>query len=187
MILIRLCAISTCRLKFRKESHIVLTEHAQILHPVFEVCDSLYAHAERIAGIYIRVNAARAEHIRVYHSASENLNPSCAFTEGTPFASAKVAAYVHLGRRLCKGEVRGTQANLCLRPEHLFRKIEKHLFKVGKRHVFVNIQPFNLMEEAMRTRRDSLVAINPARAHNANRRLSLLHYAGLNRRGVGAK
>ena len=80
-----------------------------------------------------------------------------------PLPPQRSRLYVHLGRRLCKGEVRGTQANLCLRPEHLFRKIEKHLFKVGKRHVFVNIQPFNLMEEAMRTRRDSLVAINPAR------------------------
>ena len=45
-------------LKFLKETQIVLGEHSQVFHLVFQVGDTLDTHTECVAGIYLRIYAA---------------------------------------------------------------------------------------------------------------------------------
>ena len=107
--------------------------------------------------------------------------------EGASLAAAQVAADVHLGTGLGEGEIAGAQAYLGVRPEHLLGKQEKHLLEVGEGHVLVDIEPFHLMEEAMCTGRDGLVAVYAAGTDDTDGGLVLLHHAGLHATGVAAQ
>lgn len=93
--------------KFVEEANIVLGEHAQVFHLILEVGDTFYTHAESEAGIFFRVYAAGLKHIGIHHTAAQNLDPAGAFAERAALASAKVAAYIHLGRGFGEGEVAG--------------------------------------------------------------------------------
>ena len=42
-----------------QETHVVLREETEVLYAVFEVGDTLYTEAECIAGIDLRIDAAR--------------------------------------------------------------------------------------------------------------------------------
>lgn len=86
-----------CAFKLCEEPHVVLAEHAEVFHTIFEVGDALYAHAESIAGIDLRINATGFEHVGIYHAAAEDLHPTGAFAESTTFAAADMAADIHLG------------------------------------------------------------------------------------------
>ena len=65
--------------------------------------------------------------------------------------------------------------------------MQQHLFQVGKRHVLVDIKTLNLVEEAVGTGSDCLVAVNATRADDADGRLVALHSAYLYRAGVAAQ
>ena len=66
-------------------------------------------------------------------------------------------------------------------------KEEKYLLEVCEADILVNIEAFNLMEEAMGTSTHGFVAINATWAKNANGWLRLLHHSGLHTTGVAAK
>ena len=109
------------------------------------------------------------------------------FAEAATLAAADVAGNVHFCRRLCEGEVRRAQANLRVRAEHLAGESEQHLFQVGERHILVDVQALHLVEEAVRARRDGLVAIHTPRANHANRGRRVFHHAALHARSVRAQ
>ncbi len=143
---------SVGRHKLIKESHIILAEEAKVLDKILQICNTLYAHSERISGIDLRVNAASFQHIRVYHAATEDFYPSCSLAHSATLAAADAAADIHLSAWFCEGEVAWTETDACFWSEHLLRKFEKHLLQVGKAHVLVDIETFYLMEEAVCTR-----------------------------------
>ena len=68
-------------MKLFEEPLVVLGEEPQVFHPVFEVGDTLYAHAESIAGVYFAVYAAGVEYIGVDHAATEYLYPAGVLAE----------------------------------------------------------------------------------------------------------
>ena len=170
-----------------KETHIVFGEHSEVLHLVFEVGDTLYAHTEGIACVDAAVNAVGLKHVGVHHSATEDFHPACLLAEGTTLAAADIAGDVHLGAGFGEGEVGGTQTNLGVGTKHLAGKGEEHLLEVGKGDVLVNVQAFDLMEEAVCAGRDGLVAVNTTGTNHTDRRLHSLHHAALHGRGVGAQ
>ena len=61
------------------------------------------------------------------------------------------------------------------------------LLKIDKRHVFVNIEAFYLMENAMGTGRDGFISKYASGGDNANGHLSTFHGTHLNARRVGTK
>ena len=156
--------ISLATLKLPQEPHVVLREQTQVFHSVFEVRDTLYAHTEGVAAVLLAVDTAGLKDVRIDHTATEDLHPSCAFAERAALAAADVTTDIHLRTRLREREITRTQTNLCLRTEHLLAEIQQRLTQVSKTNVFVDIQTFYLVEETMRASGDCLVTIYSTRA-----------------------
>ena len=83
-------------LELLQEAHIVLGEQTEVFDAVFEVGDTLHAQTEGIARLYLRINAAGLQHVRIHHTATENLYPTCALAEGATLTTAQVARDIHL-------------------------------------------------------------------------------------------
>ena len=101
-------------------------------------------------------------------------------TEAAALTAADMTGDVHLGTGLREGEIAGAQTDLGISTEQLTGKRQEHLLQIGKRHVLVDIQSFNLMEETVGTRCDGLVTIHTSRADNADGRLLTFHDTCLN-------
>ena len=86
-----------CRNKFVQEAGVVFGKHAEVADTVFQVGYSLYAHTEGITCVFVTVDAAGFEHVRVDHTATEDFDPAGVFAEATTFATADVAGNVHCG------------------------------------------------------------------------------------------
>ena len=98
-----------CSLKLVEEAHIVLREHAQVFHHIFQVGDALDAKSKGITAVHLAVDAARLEHIGVNHAATQNLYPASVLAETAAFATAQHARDIHLGAGLGEWEVTGAQ------------------------------------------------------------------------------
>ena len=175
-----------CSLEFLQEAGVVLGEHAEVGDAVLQVGDALHAHAEGIAAVDRRVDAALLQHVGVDHTAAQNLYPAGVLAEATALTTADEARDVHLGTRFCEGEVTGTQADLRVGTEHLLGKRQEHLLQVGERDVLVDVESFHLVEEAVGAGGDGLVAIDAAWADDAYGggqlavlSMHLLHHSGL--------
>ncbi len=169
------------RFELFEEPHVVLREHSQVFYLVFEVGNALDTHTEGITAVHLAVDAAGVEYIGIDHAAAQNLYPTGVFAEGAPFTAADVARDVHFGRRFGEGEVGGAEPYLSFAAEHLFGKVEQSLFQVGKGDVFIYVKCLYLVEEAVSPIGDGFVAVDTARADDADRGLCMLHRAGLNR------
>ena len=86
-----------CCFELTQEAGVVLGEHTKVGHTVFQVSDALHTHTEGIARVLSAVDAAGLEHIRVYHSAAQNLHPAGMLAEAAALAATDVAGDVHLG------------------------------------------------------------------------------------------
>ena len=170
-----------------EESLVVLGEETQVVDAVFQVGDALHAHAESIAGVDIGVDAAGSEVVRVYHATAEDLHPSRVLAEVAAFAAADVTGDIHLSTRLGEGEIRRAQTDLRVGTKHLSGEGQQYLLEVGEAHALVDIESFDLMEEAVGACRDSLVAVDTSRAEHADRRLVGLHIVCLVAGGVRAQ
>ena len=111
--------------------------------------------------------------------------------EAATYTTADMAGNVHLSRRLREGEVTGTQTDFRIGTEELTGESQQHLFQVGETHVLIDIETFYLVEEAMGTGCDGLIAIYASGTNNANRcsqltilSVHLLHDASLDAGGV---
>lgn len=132
-----------------EEAYIVLREHTQVGYTILQVSDTLDAKTESVAGVHLAIDAASLEHVRIYHTTTQNLYPASVLAETAALTATNVARDVHLCAWLCEGEVARTQTNLCVRTEELACESEKHLLQVGERHVFINVKTLKLMEEAV--------------------------------------
>ena len=45
--------ISMRRFEFTEEADVVLREHTEVFHPVFEVGDAFHSHSECVAGVFL--------------------------------------------------------------------------------------------------------------------------------------
>lgn len=151
-------------LKLAEEADIVLGEETQVLHAVFEVGDTLDTHTERITAVLFAVDAAGFQHIRIHHAAAEDLHPAGSFAERATYSAADITRDIHFGTGFGEGEIGRTKTNLRFGSEHLFGEIEQGFAQVGKADVLVDIQSFDLMEEAVRTRRDRFIAVHSSGA-----------------------
>lgn len=83
--------ILVCRLKFLKETLVVLREHTKVAYLIFQVCNALYTETEGIATILLRVDAAKLQDVRVNHSATKDFHPASVLTESTAYTTANMA------------------------------------------------------------------------------------------------
>ena len=107
--------------------------------------------------------------------------------EVASLATADVAGDIHLCARFCEWEVARAQADLGICTEHLASEGEEHLLEVGEAYVLIYIETFYLVEEAVSTCADSLVAIYSSWAQYADRWLVGLHIVSLVVRGMATE
>ena len=155
---------SMSALELVEEAHIILAEHAQVLHHVLQVGDALHAQAEGVAAIDCAVDATGLEHSGIHHATTQDLDPARVLAETAALAATQHASHVHLGAGLGEREVAGTQADLGLGTEEFLGEMQQHLLQVGKGHILVNVQTLNLVEEAVGACGDGLVAEDTTRA-----------------------
>src|SRR6478735_6650289 len=75
-------------LELRDESRIVLEQQPNVRNVVTKHQHALHAHSEGEAGVSLGIDATVREHIRVNHSAAENLQPTGGFAHAAAGSSA---------------------------------------------------------------------------------------------------
>ena len=150
-------------LKLFQKPHIVFEEEAQVVDLEFEHGDSFDAHSKGKAGVFVAIDVAVFENLRVNHAAAKDFDPAAVFTDFATCAAANHARYVHFGGWFGKREIRRTETDFGVFSEKLLNKIIKRLLEVGKRNIMVNIKTFDLVENTMSTRRDGLIAKHTTR------------------------
>ena len=74
-----------------EESCVVLREHTEVGNAILQVGDALDAKTECIAGVNLAVDAASLKYVGVYHTATQDFNPSCVLAESATLAATDVA------------------------------------------------------------------------------------------------
>ena len=116
------------------------------------------AHAEGKAGIFFGVDTTIVQYVGVHHSSTTDFYPAALLTYGTAFAAADQARNINLCAGLSEWEKRGTEAYFGFLTKQLFGKVVQCIFKVRKAHLLVYVKAFYLMEDAVCSGRNSLVA-----------------------------
>ena len=98
------------------------------------------------AGVFVGVDAAVLQHLRVYHAGAQNLNPAFTFAQAASFAAALKAAHIHFGGRLGIREVVRTETHARSLAVQLFNKHFQRALQIAEGHVFVYHKAFNLWE-----------------------------------------
>ena len=162
-------------------------EHvAQVGHAVFEHGEAIDAHAPGEALIFLRVDAASLQHVRMHHAAAEDFQPRLAGPD-LQLAFFPRTAHVHFGGRLGEREVvRAELGRHAVGLEEARDEGFQHPFELAHMRALVDDEALDLMEH----RRVGLVGIaaeHPARRDQAEGRPARQHGADLHRRGVGAQ
>ena len=87
-VLFRLCAEL---FKLVQKSHIVLIQVTHVVNVILKHYYSLNAHAECKAAVFIGIDSAAFQHIRMNHSRTENFYPTFSFTKPAAFTAASEA------------------------------------------------------------------------------------------------
>ena len=119
------------RLELLQETNIVLGEHTQVGHVIFQVGDAFDAQTKGVTRINGAVYAAGFKHIGVYHATTKDFNPTRVFAKTTALATADVARDVHFCTWFGEGEIAWTQADFGVGTEKLASKGEQ----IGRAHV----------------------------------------------------
>ena len=173
--------------ELREEAHVALIEQPDVGHAVAQHRDAGRPHAEREAGVALRVDAALLEHARMHHAAAENLHPAGALAGTAAGAMTELALHVHLRRRLGEREERGAEAHRGGRREEAARKVSQRRLEVDEGDALVDGESLDLFERRGVRRIERVAAIDHARHDHANRRLGCVHDADLHRRRMRAQ
>src|SRR5271166_6974784 len=136
-------------------AHVSVEKRAQVRHAVFEHGNAVDAHAPGETLIFVRIEPAIAQHIRMHHPAAENLQPVLALAE-TDLALLAPALDVDLERRLGERKVRRAKAHLDLVDfEESFAELLQNPLEMTEVRALVDDQAFDLVEH----RRMGLVTV----------------------------
>ena len=165
-----------------EESYVILVEVTHVVDVVLEHYDSLNAETECKTAVYLGIDAAVAENLRMYHTAAEDLDPALALTKSASLAAASEAGNVDLSGRLCEGEMVRTEADSCILAEHGLSKGLKSTLKVTHCNALVYYKTLYLMEERRVCCVNRVGAVNASGRDDLDGGLSLLHNSRLNGR-----
>src|SRR4249919_318633 len=162
-----------------EEAHVVLEEAAQIVDAVTQHREALHAHAEGIAGVFLRIDADVAKHVRMDHAAAQHLEPARGSVRLLP-------GDIDFGGGLSEGEIAGTEAHFEIALEECAYEFGQRALEVGEARALVDEQAFALVEH-WRVGLVAIAAVDLAERDHAQRRLVSEHVAHLHARGVRAQ
>lgn len=110
--------------KLLEESEVVFEKQPQVAYLVLQQGDPFNTHTKSKSCVNRTVNPAIVKHCRVYHPATQDLNPAGIFAYITSLTSTDITGNIKFSRRFGKGEKRRPEANLSTFAEHLPCKIQ---------------------------------------------------------------
>ena len=133
-------------LELLQEADVILIEQPQVINVIPAHDHALQTHSQSKAAVFLRVDAAVAQHLGMYHAAAQNFNPALAFTQAAAFAMAVEALYVNLCGRLGEGEMMGTETYHTVLAIQTLDKGFQCALQIGKRNSLIDHKALNLME-----------------------------------------
>src|SRR5690348_242432 len=171
-----------------QEAQVRLVEEADVVDVVLEHRHSLDAETPRVAVPARRVDAAVAQHLRMHHAATADLEPALVPAALAAHPAADAARDVELEARLGEREVARPHTYLAVAAIQRLDHVEQRAFQVADREAFVDRKSLDLAEVRKTSGLRRVTAIRAARIDDVDRRLlDALHGADLHRRGVGAQ
>src|SRR5690606_22121630 len=126
--------------KLTQKTQVVFEEHAQVFHAIAKHGQALNAQTKSKATIFLGINTAMLEHLRVHHAAAHDFQPlDTAIRFPTPLD-------IHFGRRLGEREIRWTKTHFQVPFEEHPQKFLHRTLQISKADVLLNQQAFNLVE-----------------------------------------
>src|SRR5579859_2151702 len=126
---------------------------------VLEHGKAIDAQTEGPSRIALGIDASVAQHVRVHHAAPHQLDPAALLAGPATPAFTKRTARSHLTARLRKRKEAGLEARPSPLSEKLLGKEVERALEVGKGHVGVDGQPFELVKHGRVRRIRILIAI----------------------------
>ena len=133
-------------LELFQEPDIVLVKKSHVVDLVLEQRNTLEAHTKGKSLVFIGIDTAHLENMGMNLTATEDLDPTLALAETATLAVALKAGYIHLSRRLRKGEVMGSELDLDIISEHPASELSKSSLKVCKCNILIDGHALHLME-----------------------------------------
>ena len=130
-----------------EETGVVFINQTHIVNAVIFHGNSLNAHTESKAAVFVGIYTAVGENVGVYHTCAEDLYPALVLAYTTALSATYEAGYVYLCGGLGKGEVVGTEAELCVVTEKCLCKGLEHSLEITHGDALVNYQALYLMEQ----------------------------------------
>src|SRR6476469_6280122 len=96
------------------------------------------------------------------HAASQDFHPASVLTNTATFAATDKTAYIHFRTGFSKRKIRRPETHFCILAKHFLHKEIECLLQVSKAYIFINIQSFDLVKEAMGAGRNGFIAVNAA-------------------------
>ncbi len=133
-------------LELFQEPDIVLVKKSHVVDLVLEQRNTLEAHTKGKSLVFIGIDTAHLENMGMNLTATEDLDPTLALAETATLAVAIKAGYIHLSRRLRKGEVMGSKLDLYVLTKHLLCKLRQRTLKIRKGDILIDGHTLHLME-----------------------------------------
>lgn len=93
------------------------------------------------------VDVPFAENVGMDHAGAENFKPASVFADAAAAAAAGGATYVDFHARFHERKIAGAKTGGDFLAEELGEKLFHRGHKIGKGDVFIDVNPFDLMEE----------------------------------------
>ena len=139
---------SNHRRKLLQKPHIVFKQQPNIMDIVQPHRLAFDAHPKGKARVFIGINVAVAQYVRVHHTTAKDFEPTGTFGKPVVFFVVHADPDIHFGTRLGEREVAGAQADFW-RAEHFLGEIHQRLFHISETYPLIHIQPFHLVELGM--------------------------------------
>src|SRR5512140_3013152 len=164
-----------------EEPHVVLEEEAQVRDAVEEERDAVYSHPEGEPGVFLGVDPAVPEHVRVDHAGAHDLDPARARARAArgalrgARAPAEDARHRDVDARLDEREERRAETDLRIGREESPRERGERALEVRERDALAHREAFHLVEDRRVARVDVVLAVDAARNDDPDRRLLRKH------------
>jgi len=169
-----------------QELEVVFKEQAQIVDPVTEHRQALHPHAEREAGVSLRVDADEAEYTRVYHAAAHDLQPAALFADPAASSPADDTLDVDLGGWFGEREIGRAEADLNVLLEKQTQEFVKHALELGETDPLIDQEPLHLVKHGG-MRKVGIAPVHTSGRDDAQGSAATFHYPHLHRRRVRAQ
>src|SRR6266404_5948913 len=125
---------------------IVLEQEPNVVQLINSRAGAVDPQAKGKAGELFRVHVGRAQHVRMHHAGTAQLDPSRAFANAAAFAATVKATVIDFGARFREWKVRRSKTSSRFRPEQAMHKLSQRALQMSHGDSAIHAESFNLKE-----------------------------------------